>query len=164
MSVAETLTELFAVGFDKTLLICLGNSLRCDDGVGPYLGQQLAKVPGLLIEDAGDRPERAIDFAEVHRPQKIIFLDAANFGGQPGTLRLLATSELVGRSLSSHRLPLTALIGWIETEYPTRCLCLGIQVTSVKFGEELTPPVARTASQIIEWFEGYAGGSEQQTI
>lgn len=156
--VAETLGKLFVDGFDNTLLICLGNSLRSDDGVGPYLGQQLEKIPGVLIEDAGNRSERALDFADVYRPQKIIFLDAADFGGQPGDLRLLANTELVERSFSSHRLPLSALIDWIETEHPTRCLCLGIQAGSMQFGEELTPAVARTAAQMIDWFEDEAGG------
>jgi hydrogenase 3 maturation protease len=152
--VAETLDELFADGLDRTLLISLGNSLRSDDGVGPYLAQQLEKIPGVMIENAGDRPERAIDFVSNHRPQKIIFLDAADFGGRPGALRRIETSELAAeRSLSSHRLPLAALIDWIEAEYSARCLCLGIQAGSMQLGEELTPAVAETTAQMIEWFE-----------
>ncbi len=151
--VAETLTKLFSAGITQTLLISLGNSLRSDDGVGPFLAGELKRIPGIRIENAGDRPERAIDFADIYRPQRIIFLDAADFGARPGTLRRIETSELVEGCLSSHRLPLSALIEWIETEYSTDCLCLGIQVGSMQLGEELTPEVAESAAQIIEWFQ-----------
>ncbi len=159
MSVAETLDPLFPNGLSNTLLISLGNSLRKDDGVGPYLAMQLAKISGVKIENAGDRPERSIDFAESHRPEQIVFLDAADFGCKPGTLRQIETSELVERSLSSHRLPLSALIDWIEAEYSICCFCLGIQAGSMQLGEELTPEVTQTAEHMIRWFK-YAARKE----
>lgn len=135
------------------MLITLGNSLRSDDGIGPLLAKQLGSIPGILIENAGDRPERAIDFVALHRPQKVVFIDAADFAGKPGDLRWIEPSELTERSLSSHRLPLAAMIDWIESEYPTECLCLGVQVGSMQLGEGLTPEVAETAAQIVCWFE-----------
>ena len=158
--VAETLNDFFAEGVGNTLLVCLGNSLRTDDGVGPYLAEQLETVPGICIENAGDRPERAIDFVSKHRPAKLVFLDAADFGGPPGALRQIEVAELSGRCLSSHRLPLAALIDWIETEYSTPCRCLGIQAGSMQLGEELTPEVAQAAVQVVKWFEHAAGNSD----
>lgn len=156
MLVAETLEQLRDGRLAQILLIGLGNSLRKDDGIGPFLAEALSKNPNLMVENAGDRPERAIDFVDIHRPQKVVFLDAADFGGKPGTLRWIKKSELVERSLSSHRLPLSPLIDWIEAEYSTRCQCLGIQAGSMQLGEGLTPEVARSADQIIEWFEDLA--------
>jgi hydrogenase 3 maturation protease len=105
-----------------------------------------------MLENAGDRPERAIDFVALHQPQKVVFIDAAEFGAKAGTVRWIKTSELTERSLSSHRLPLAALIDWIESEHPTSCHCLGIQVGSMQLGEGLTPEVAKTAAEIIDWF------------
>ncbi len=160
--VAEILAEQLASGATWTLLITLGNSLRRDDGVGPLLAGQLAHLPNLLIENAGDRPERAIDFVASHRPQKVIFIDAADFGGQPGDLRWIQPAELTERSLSSHRLPLVALIDWIESEHPVVCHCLGVQVGSMQLGEGLTPEVAKTAAEIIDWFENLS--KAKQTV
>ncbi len=150
--VAEVLEELFTGRLAESLLVGLGNPLRRDDGVGPYLAGKLARLPGIRSENAGDRPERAIDFAARHRPRQLVFLDAADFGGRPGELRRIEPSELSSRSLSSHRLPLPALIAWIEAEYPTRCHCLGIQAGSLQLGEGLTPAVAATAGELIGWF------------
>ncbi|WP_158247283.1 hydrogenase maturation protease [Geothermobacter hydrogeniphilus] len=94
----------------------------------------------------------ATDFAAIHRPRQIVFLDAADFGGRPGELRRIEPSELIDRSLSSHRLPLSALIDWIEAGYPVRCRCLGIQAGCMQLGESLTPAVAAPADQLIGWF------------
>ncbi|WP_172399748.1 hydrogenase maturation protease [Geothermobacter hydrogeniphilus] len=150
--VAELLTELFTDRLPESLLVGLGNPLRRDDGVGPYLAEELAKLSGIRSENAGDRPERAIDFAARHRPRQLVFLDAADFGGRPGELRRIDPSELSSRSLSSHRLPLPALIAWIEAEYPTRCFCLGIQAVDMQLGEGLTPAVAATTAELLDWF------------
>jgi len=160
--VADTLNEFFAEGVGKTLLVCLGNSLRSDDGVGPYLAEQLESVPGICIENAGDRPERAIDFVSKYRPEKLVFLDAADFGGQPGVLRQIEPFELSELCLSSHRLPLAALIDWIEAEYSTPCRCLGIQAGSMQLGEKLTPEVAQAAVQVVKWFERTAGNFDPE--
>lgn len=151
--VAEILKELLIAGLDKTLLISLGNSLRRDDGVGPYLAGQLANIPGVQIENAGDRPERAIDFVCAYQPQQVLFIDAADFGAKPGSVRVIKAEELSNRCLSSHRLPLPALIDWIESEHPVSCRCLGIQAGSMQIGEGLTPEVAETADKLINWFE-----------
>ncbi len=151
--VAEVLAQQFGPDLTRTLLITLGNTLRTDDGVGPLLAGELAQFPGVLIENAGDRPERAIDFVALHRPQKVVFIDAAEFGRSPGDLRWIKTSELTERSLSSHRLPLAAMIDWIESEHPTACRCLGIQIGSMQLGEGLTSEVAKSAARIIRWFK-----------
>lgn len=160
--VAEVLSELLSAGLENTLLISLGNSLRSDDGVGPYLAGQLANIPGVQIENAGDCPERAIDFVPARQPQQVVFIDAADFGAHPGSVRVIKSVELSNRSLSSHRLPLPALIDWIEAEHSVSCHCLGIQAGSMQIGEGLTPEVAETAGLLIDWFEQAAQKGEQQ--
>ncbi len=147
----EPLEDLLSAGLENSLLISLGNTLRSDDGVGPYLAEQLAKIPGVRIEDAGDRPERAMDFVSSHQLQQVVFIDAADFGAVPGTLREIKAEELTTRCFSSHRLPLPALIDWIETEHQVRCRCLGIQAGSMRPGEGLSPEVAATAKRLIDW-------------
>lgn len=151
--VADILAGLLPRGLQQSLLITLGNRLRSDDGVGPYLAERLSRVPGVRIENAGDRPERAIDYVHKYRPRHVVFLDAADFGGAPGTLRRIDRSEIVKRSLSTHRLPLSALIDWIEQESDAHCDCLGIQAATMQLGEELSSAVEKTAGEIIVWFK-----------
>jgi len=135
----------------STLYVTVGNSLRSDDGVGPYLAREAAAIPGILIRDAGDRPERALDWALEERPGRVVFLDAADFGGSPGEIRLLPTESLEATSFSTHRLPLPAIMDWIGQETGAECLCVGIQLGSAALGEGLTLPVQRSADRMIGW-------------
>ncbi len=156
MSVAETLHALIGEKLDKTLLITMGNSLRSDDGVGPYIAERLEGLSGIQIEDAGNRPERSIDWVEEYQPELVVFLDAADFGGIPGELRRIDARALAKRSLSSHRLPMEPLIAWIEQESGAKCNCLGIQASSLDLGEQIAQPVIDTAEQIIDWLNQQA--------
>ncbi len=153
MSVAETLHALIGERLAKTLLITMGNSLRSDDGVGSYIAERLQGLDGILVEDAGNRPERSIDWVEEYQPELVIFIDAADFGGIPGELKLIDASALAKRSLSSHRLPMEPLIAWIEQESAAKCGCLGIQAASLDLGEQISPAVIDTAKQIISWLQ-----------
>ena len=142
---------LFGRDRQTTIYITLGNPLRGDDGVGPYITRNVSGAGNICIRDAGDRPERALDWAIEFRPDTIIFIDAADFGGVPGEIRCLARRELKERCFSTHRLPLAAVIDWINRETGAECHCLGIQLGSTSPGEELSAPVHRSADKIVEW-------------
>lgn len=130
----------------------LGTSLRGDDGVGPYLAERLRDVPGLWLENAGDRPERAIDLVQQYRLRQLVFIDAADFAGEPGEIRLIDNNALNSVCLSSHRLPLAALIAWIEQEFSVSCRCLGGQVADMSLGKGSSPDVAASAETLVDWF------------
>ncbi len=83
MSVAETLHALIGEKLDKTLLITMGNSLRSDDGVGPYIAERLEGLSGIQIEDAGNRPERSIDWVEEYQPELVVFSRCRRFRRHP---------------------------------------------------------------------------------
>ena len=155
--VAEILDNLIGEKLENTLLITMGNSLRSDDGIGPYIAEQLKGIAGIQVEDAGNRPERCIDWAEQYQPKQVIFIDAAVFGGAPGELKLIDAGTLTKRSLSSHRLPMEPLIAWIEEESGAHCSCLGIQAASFDLGEQIAQPVIDTADQMILWLKQQAG-------
>lgn len=152
LSVADLLAELFPDGLQQSLLITLGNSLRRDDGVGPYLAERLQNIPGLCLENVGDRPERSIDLVPQYRLRQLVFVDAADFAGEPGEVRLIDSDTLSSKCLSSHRLPLAAVIAWIEREFSVSCHCLGVQVADMSLGEGLSPEVAASAEKMIDWF------------
>ncbi len=131
------------------LYVTVGNPLRSDDGVGPYIAAKAAGVPGILIRDAGERPERALDWALELCPDRVVFVDAADFGGRPGEVRLLPADCLEQTTFSTHRLPLPAIMDWIGEETGAECLCIGIQLGSATLGEGLTPSVQRSADRMV---------------
>ena len=151
MSDKDLQQSLFDLDGQSTIYITLGNPLRSDDGVGPYITRKTSDGSDICIRDAGERPERALDWAMELRPDTIIFIDAADFGGVPGEIRRLARGELKERCFSTHRLPLAAIIDWINRETGAECHCIGIQLSSASPGEELSAPVHRSADRIVRW-------------
>lgn len=151
MSASSAYQALLPQEGRTTLYVTVGNSLRSDDGVGPYIAAKAAAIPGILIRDAGDRPERALDWALDVRPQRVVFIDAADFGGRPGEIRLLPADCLETTTFSTHRLPLPAIMDWIGEETFAECLCIGIQLGAAALGEGLTPAVQHSADRLIGW-------------
>lgn len=72
------------------LAITIGNRFRSDDGVGPFIARQIKKSKkNVIVINAEDKPENIIDRAIQLKPCKVIIIDAANFGGMPGEIRLI---------------------------------------------------------------------------
>ena len=98
------------------LVITVGNRLRSDDGVAPYIAEH-AKRPknGIIILDAGERPEDIVGKAIEVRPGRVVIIDAADFGGEPGEVRAIPEEFIPENPISTHRFPLR-IISRLVTE------------------------------------------------
>ena len=133
------------------LFITVGNDLRADDGVGPYIYNQCRnKNNECQIINAGDKPEGIIDQAIALNPKKIVIIDAADFGGVPGEARIIKHELIPDTTLSTHTFPLRVIAKIIEDDTKAPVSFLGIQPKSVGFEEELSEEVKKVADQIIE--------------
>ncbi|MFZ3254357.1 MAG: hydrogenase 3 maturation endopeptidase HyCI [Syntrophales bacterium] len=143
--------ELLKPGPCGTLLvITVGNPLRSDDGVGPYIAAQ-AKKPknGVIILDAGERPEDILWKAIEVRPERVVIIDAADFTGEPGEVRAIREEYMPENPISTHRFPLR-VISWLVTEDTgARVDFICIQPESVGFGERLSDTVRSSAEEIV---------------
>ncbi len=137
-----------------TLLITVGNAWRFDDGVGPYLARRLAGVGGgYVLLDAGDRPEDVLDAAAAVAPAKVVVLDAADFGGAPGEVRIIPPERVPGSTLTTHSIPLSVLAGILARDTRAPVLFVGIQPQSVALGEGLSEPVRAAAEAVAACIE-----------
>ncbi len=133
-----------------TLIVTVGNSLRADDGIGPYIAAHLTSPKtGLHILDAADRPEDCIDAAVALRPAKTVILDAADFGGKAGETRVIPQELIPDSTLSTHTFPLKIITKILEQETGSAVFFIGIQPEKVLFGEGLSAPVLQAAEDII---------------
>ena len=140
----------------KTVIVTIGNPLRRDDGVGVYIGERLVRVLPTCFHliQAGFAPERSIDDILSERPAKVIFIDAASFGGIPGEVRVLTEEEIVSVTLSTHTFPLPVIARIVAEEIGCEVVFVGIQPEDVSFGEGLSEEVERAASTIVEYLGG----------
>lgn len=134
-----------------TLVITVGNYLRSDDSVGPYIAGNIhSPRKNLIVLDAGDRPENFIDRAVEANPTKTIIIDAADFGGVPGELRIIPEHVIPDKPLSTHSFPLSIIARLLAEDTGSEVSFLGIQPENMDFGEGLSPKVKSAADEIIK--------------
>ncbi|MBC7217358.1 MAG: hydrogenase 3 maturation endopeptidase HyCI [Candidatus Caldatribacterium sp.] len=139
----------------KMVLVAVGNPLRRDDGVGMYIGERAARFtsPSFSVVLAGFTPERVLDDILRERPAKVVFVDAASFGGTPGEVRVLSEEEIVATTLSTHMFPLPVLARLIAEEVGCLVLFVGIEPQDVSFGEGLSRAVEEAAQAVLSYLE-----------
>ncbi|HXZ40181.1 MAG TPA: hydrogenase maturation protease [Terriglobales bacterium] len=117
----------------------LGNVDYADDGFGVRLAEALiaAGVPDVIV--AGISPDRWI--GRVAGFDHIVFLDAVEFGGEPGAVVFLDSAQMAARfpQISTHKISLGVLAQWAEATGTTKAWLLGVQPESLKPQQQLTP-------------------------
>ncbi len=143
----KTALELPSDG--KLLIVTIGNDLRGDDGAGPYIAKQAINNSKMIVFDAGERPENSVDVAELEKPSKVIFIDAANFGGRAGEIRVINHDQIPQTSLSTHIFPVSVVASIIEADTKAKVYFLGIQARSTRLGDEMCEEVKRSCDGIL---------------
>jgi hydrogenase maturation protease len=149
----------------RVCLMGLGNVAYGDDGFGVRLAEALAMSLPLPKGEgrgegeasvglnqrydffiAGTTPERWISRVADGGFDHLVFLDAVEFGGAPGSVVLLNSDEMAVRfpQISTHKLSLGLLAKQAEANGRTKAWLLGVQPESLRPGEELTPTVRTT--------------------
>jgi hydrogenase 3 maturation protease len=148
---AEIQSILSAAPGEKTLIITVGNSLRGDDGVGPYIAENLLSLrEGFYLIDAGERPESVYDRAIASGATRVIVIDAAEFDAEPGEARIFKGDALPKTTLSTHTFPLSWLAALLEHDLGCTVRFLAIQAGTFAFEDPMTPKVKETAEEIME--------------
>jgi hydrogenase 3 maturation protease len=136
----------------RTVILGVGNDLKADDGVGPYIINQLQnRVPeSVELINASTVPENFIAHLCDTNPSLTLIVDAALMKEPPGTIRLIDKDNIGGVAFSTHQLPLTFFIEYLLNQIDTTILILGIQPLNVAFAEPITPPVQAAAEKIVK--------------
>ncbi len=136
-------------------LMGLGNVDYGDDGFGVRLAEKLEEsgLPGVIV--AGASPERFIGKVIDDGYDNLLFLDAVDFGGTPGSVIYLNAAEITARfpQVSTHKMSLGLMAKWVEDSGKTRVYLLGVQPEALKAAEELTPTVRTTLELLSGLFD-----------
>ena len=132
----------------------LGNVEYGDDGFGVRLAEALivARVPDVIV--AGATPDRWMGRAAGF--DHIVFLDAVDFGGEPGSLVFLDSGEMTARfpQISTHKISLGVLAQWAEANGKTKTWLLGVQPESLKPAQPLTQTLHKTLEALCDLLGG----------
>lgn len=150
----EALVSILQGGNSRSVCwVGLGNRDFGDDGVGLALAERLAERGAHPVFLAGTEPERWMDRIRHSGTRQAVFLDAVDFGGEPGSTALWVGAELQRRfpQISTHKLSVGTLAKVLEAETEMRVWALGVQPASLRAGDGLSPVVARTVNLLAAW-------------
>jgi hydrogenase maturation protease len=136
-------------------LVGLGNVDYGDDGFAVRLAELLISndIPqGWRVVNAGTAPERVIARVAEIGCEHLVFLDAVEFGGAPGSAVFLNSGEMAARfpQISTHKISLALLAKLAEANGRTKAWLLGVQPESLAAGQPLTPTLQTTLDALFE--------------
>lgn len=134
----------------RVAVVGIGHELRGDDAAGVEVARllnQWVHSPSLLVIEAGAAPENCCGLLFRFRPDLVLFVDAAQMGAEPGTVRwltwdLIGSDDAAGFNVSTHTLPLPILANYLTVELGCPVALLGIQPADISMGDSLSPVVA----------------------
>lgn len=130
----------------RVCLMGVGNVDCGDDGLGIRLAERLLEsgIPDVVI--GGTTPENYVGRIAEQGFERLIFLDAVEFGASPGSVAILNAREICARypQISTHKISLGVLAKWIRATSRTKVWLLGVQPQSIQQGETLTATVSAT--------------------
>jgi hydrogenase 3 maturation protease len=113
----------------RLAIVGIGDELIPSDRLGMFAAQEIGEqqIPGVRIFFAGTVPESITGPLRRYQPGHVLFLDAADMGARPGTIAIIEPERIQASLISTHVLPLSVVMDYIERETGTGVTLLGIQ-------------------------------------
>ena len=134
----------------RVCLLGIGNRYHHDDAVGPYLAEALESCPDYDVIDAGIIPEDYIETTAHKHPDTILMVDATDFGGEPGEVRLLYPENVAHSGVSTQAGSLRMLSEYLQASTHARIGLLAIQPADTSDGKGLSQSVSKTLDDLLE--------------
>jgi hydrogenase 3 maturation protease len=136
------------------VILGIGNSDRGDDGVGPYLAEQLTGRIDAKVINCEEIPEAYTGVVRKLQPDTIIILDAVSMGEKPGAVAVLTRQRVSTAGYSTHNASIGLLMKYLKQETGAEVLLLGIQPGNTSYGCPMTTQVRKTADTLYSMIVG----------
>jgi hydrogenase 3 maturation protease len=125
--------------------MCIGNRDGGDDGVGPYVADNLKD--DFTVLDCGVVPENFTSVVKQQKPENLIIIDAVEMGLNPGDLRIVPKEKIGVMHISTHGIPIPVLINYLSQNVKNIFL-IGIQPKTMS--GKMSQQVINGADLLIE--------------
>jgi len=134
----------------KTLVVGMGNTLKGDDGAGCFVCEQLKDTAPQQVIDAGTVPENYIGPIIDRSPEVLLVVDAIDFGGSVGEVKIFSPDSLSSAAISTHTLSPRLFVDVVCGSIVADVLFVGIQPGQTGLGEGLSADVERAVGAVAE--------------
>jgi hydrogenase 3 maturation protease len=113
----------------RLAILGIGDELNPPDRPGMFAAREIEQqhLPGVTVFLAGTVPESITGPLRRYRPDHVLFLDAADMGALPGTIAVIEPEHIPATLVSTHVLPLSVVMEYVERETGAGVTLLGIQ-------------------------------------
>ena len=154
----ESQLESFLSNSEKLIVLGVGNDLKCDDGVGPFIIKRLKEEDiedeNLIFINAETVPENFTGKLRKENPTHIIIVDACLMNGNPGDMQIVDKDDFSNIGISTHSMSLSYFVKYMEKDNDFKIIFVGIEPESLDYGENLTENVEKTAFDFINILKG----------
>lgn len=147
------LNELDGKLTSRTVILGVGNEIKGDDGLGPYIAKGLDSE--FIAIDGKSVPEAYAHEVISHSPKVVLIVDAAKMGSRPGSVGLFKKEDVKNLSFSSHSMPLSMLAKHLENNTGCSVFIIGIEPEDTNFGMNLTDTVKESANDLMKLLIAY---------
>lgn len=149
----------FLTDYEKLIILGVGNEIKCDDGVGPYIikklqAEDIEDMDKLLFINAETVPENFTGKLRKENPSHIIIVDACLMGGEPGDVKIVDKYDFANIGISTHSMSLSYFVKYLERDNDFKIIFVGIEPESMDFSEKLTENVEKSAYEFIDILKG----------
>ena len=140
----------------KVVILGIGNILQSDDGVGSILASRIKDKVPYIVYDVGLSPENYLGKIIKDKPDNIVIIDAADFGGRPGEFKEIEGQDLKAANLfSTHNASISLTINYLQNNLKANIIVLIIQPKTIALGDKLNPEIEDTLNSLEGWFCSY---------
>ena len=140
---------------EKVAVLGMGNELLTDEGVGVHVIHCLEKIPDLgpvRLVDGGTSPD-AVEL--VRDVERLIIVDAAHCGGDPGAVYRLTPEQVQTQKPSSvHEVSVIDMLWTMEIMGSVpEVTIIGVEPKEIDWGLELSPDLEGKLPEIVKVVE-----------
>ena len=139
-------------GATRLAVMGVGSELRADDVAGLLVARRLkAALRGrddVLVVEGCSAPENFTGEILRFEASHLVIVDCAELDAPPGTVKLFPVDEIGGLSSSTHSLPLSIIIAYLDRCHPCQTLVVGIQPKTLAFDGRPSEEALRAADEV----------------
>ena len=137
-------------GKGTVYVLGLGNTDRADDGAGVMVALALKKLfPSNSYSEHDGVEGTVLDISERREDAAVIFVDAANLGEPPGTIKIVTRDRIRDTEITTHRVAV-ALMASVLDKAGLKSAVVCIQPAQIKFQGKVSTQVARSVKLITK--------------
>ncbi len=143
----------FLKNHGKIAILGIGNEIKGDDGLGPAIAKKLSKLftnnEDITIFDGGTVPENYTGSIRKENPSHIILVDAVEMKKEPGHIRVVQKDEIANYNISTHAMPVSFLIKYMETTIDAEIILIGIQPKQMELDQNISKEIEESIDKVV---------------